>query len=194
MMTAKYCPRNEIKKLEMELWELKVKGTDLASYTQHFQELALMYGRMFLEESDKIEKYIDGLPDMIHGSTENKRKFEDSSRNNQNQQQKDKRRNTGRAYAARPSEKREYGRSLPKCSNKSQPLISFELLWRQSQPSKCFWEWRGIANMAFIQLGGVSRVDEMILARERSGLREKYGTIVQVVTGFWGGKEDFLGE
>ncbi|GKA14355.1 putative reverse transcriptase domain-containing protein [Tanacetum coccineum] len=42
MMTAKYCPRNEIKKLEMEIWELTVKGTDLASYTQRFQELALI--------------------------------------------------------------------------------------------------------------------------------------------------------
>ncbi|GKD94785.1 hypothetical protein Tco_1374622, partial [Tanacetum coccineum] len=31
------------------------------------------------------------------------------------------------------------------------------------------WEWRGIANMDFIQLGGSSRVGEMILARERSG-------------------------
>nr|GEV24808.1 hypothetical protein [Tanacetum cinerariifolium] len=39
-----------------------------ANYTQRFQELALMCGRMFLEESDKIEKYVDGLPDMIHGS------------------------------------------------------------------------------------------------------------------------------
>ncbi|GJX36213.1 putative reverse transcriptase domain-containing protein, partial [Tanacetum coccineum] len=68
MMTAKYYPRNEIKKLEMEIWELKVKGTDLASYTQRFQELALMCGRMFPEESDKIEKYVGGLPDMIHGS------------------------------------------------------------------------------------------------------------------------------
>ncbi|GKE49426.1 reverse transcriptase domain-containing protein, partial [Tanacetum coccineum] len=36
MMTAKYCPRNEIKKLEIEIWNLKVKGTDLASYTQRF--------------------------------------------------------------------------------------------------------------------------------------------------------------
>ncbi|GJV47683.1 hypothetical protein Tco_1437895 [Tanacetum coccineum] len=27
------------------------------------------------------------------------------------------------------------------------------------------WEWRGIANMAFIQVGGKSREDEMILAR-----------------------------
>nr|GFB36418.1 hypothetical protein [Tanacetum cinerariifolium] len=68
MITDKYCPRNEIRKLEMELWDLKVKGTDLASYTQRFQELALLYGRMFSEEADKIEKYVRGLPDMIHGS------------------------------------------------------------------------------------------------------------------------------
>nr|GEZ42361.1 reverse transcriptase domain-containing protein [Tanacetum cinerariifolium] len=68
MMTDKYCPRNEIRKLEMELWELKVKGTDMASYTQRFQELALLCGRMFAEEADKIEKYVRGLPDMIYGS------------------------------------------------------------------------------------------------------------------------------
>nr|GEW03250.1 putative reverse transcriptase domain-containing protein [Tanacetum cinerariifolium] len=68
MMTGKYCPRNEIRKLEMELWDLKVKGNDLASYTQRYQELALLCGRMFSEESNKIEKYIRGLPDMIHGS------------------------------------------------------------------------------------------------------------------------------
>nr|GEZ72758.1 hypothetical protein [Tanacetum cinerariifolium] len=68
MMTDKYCPQNEIRKLEMELWELKVKGTDLASYTQRFQELALLCGTMFSEEADKIEKYVGGLPDMIHGS------------------------------------------------------------------------------------------------------------------------------
>nr|GFC19222.1 reverse transcriptase domain-containing protein [Tanacetum cinerariifolium] len=55
-------------KLEMELWELKVKGTDLTSYTQRFQELALLCGRMFSEESDKVEKYVGGLPNMIHGS------------------------------------------------------------------------------------------------------------------------------
>nr|GFC41962.1 hypothetical protein [Tanacetum cinerariifolium] len=44
MMTAKYYPLNEIKKLEIEIYELKVK------------------------ESDRIEKYVGGLPDMIHGS------------------------------------------------------------------------------------------------------------------------------
>nr|GFB94058.1 hypothetical protein [Tanacetum cinerariifolium] len=45
-----------------------VKGTDLASYTQRFQELALLCERMFSKESGKVEKYVGGLPDMIHGS------------------------------------------------------------------------------------------------------------------------------
>ncbi|GJR34980.1 reverse transcriptase domain-containing protein [Tanacetum coccineum] len=67
-MADKYCPRAEIKKLEVEMWNLKVKGTDVVGYNQHFQELALMCVRMFPEESDKIEKYVGGLPDMIHGS------------------------------------------------------------------------------------------------------------------------------
>ncbi|GJX05828.1 hypothetical protein Tco_0193760 [Tanacetum coccineum] len=57
-----------IKKLEAELWNLKVKGIDVIGYNQRFQELALMCVRMFPEESDKIERYVGGLPDMIHGS------------------------------------------------------------------------------------------------------------------------------
>ncbi|GJX49396.1 reverse transcriptase domain-containing protein [Tanacetum coccineum] len=67
-MTDKYCPRNEMKKLEAELWNLKVKGTDVIGYNQRFQELALLCVRMFPEESDKIERYVGGLPDMIHGN------------------------------------------------------------------------------------------------------------------------------
>ncbi|GJY52911.1 putative reverse transcriptase domain-containing protein [Tanacetum coccineum] len=68
MMTVKYYPRGEIKKLKIKLWNLKVKGTDVASYTLHFQELTLMRGRMFPEESDEVKRYIGGLPDMIRGN------------------------------------------------------------------------------------------------------------------------------
>ncbi|GKD51626.1 putative reverse transcriptase domain-containing protein, partial [Tanacetum coccineum] len=68
MMTVKYYPRGEIKKFEIELWNLKVKGTDVASYTLRFQELALMCGRMFHEESEKVKKYVGGLPNMIWGN------------------------------------------------------------------------------------------------------------------------------
>nr|GFC71292.1 hypothetical protein [Tanacetum cinerariifolium] len=87
MMTAKYCPRSEVNK------------------------------RMFPEESDEIERYVGGLPEMIRGNVmfyepksmqkaiesaneqmdqkiigianrqaENKRKFDNNSRNQQNQQ------------------------------------------------------------------------------------------------------------
>ncbi|GKE13967.1 hypothetical protein Tco_1421544, partial [Tanacetum coccineum] len=47
---------------------MKLKGTDVIGYNQRFQELALLCVRMFPEESDKIERYIGGLPDMIHGN------------------------------------------------------------------------------------------------------------------------------
>ncbi|GJT91063.1 putative reverse transcriptase domain-containing protein [Tanacetum coccineum] len=120
-MTDKYCSRNEMKKLEAEL--------------------------MFPEETDKIERYVGGFPDMIHGNiiaskpktmqeavemttelmdkkvstiaerqAKNKRKFENPSRNNQNQQQQNKRQNTCRAYTAGTGEKKPYGGSKPLCA------------------------------------------------------------------------------
>nr|GEV90375.1 hypothetical protein [Tanacetum cinerariifolium] len=55
-MIDKYCPRGEIKKLEFEMWNMKVKVTDVVSYNQRFQELALMCATVFPEESDKIER------------------------------------------------------------------------------------------------------------------------------------------
>nr|GFA72189.1 hypothetical protein [Tanacetum cinerariifolium] len=66
-MTDKYCPRGEMKKLESELLNLRVKSNDVVSYNQHFQEMALCV-RMFPEESDKIERYGDGFLDVIHES------------------------------------------------------------------------------------------------------------------------------
>ncbi|GKB87212.1 putative reverse transcriptase domain-containing protein [Tanacetum coccineum] len=104
MMTTKYCPRSEIKK-------------------------------MFLEESDEVEKYYGGLLDMIQGSVmaskpkimqdaikfatelmdqkihtfadrqaKNKRKLDDNSRNNQTQQQPYK-----RSPAANANNQRNFG-------------------------------------------------------------------------------------
>nr|GEY11031.1 reverse transcriptase domain-containing protein [Tanacetum cinerariifolium] len=67
-MNDKYCPKGEMKKLKSELWNLRIKSNDVVSYNQCFQELALLYVRMFPEESDKIERYVGGLPDVIHES------------------------------------------------------------------------------------------------------------------------------
>ncbi|GJT91495.1 reverse transcriptase domain-containing protein [Tanacetum coccineum] len=67
-LTDKYCPKGEIKKLEIELWNLRVRGNDVAAYTQRFQELALMCTKFLADETEKVDKYISGLPDNIHGN------------------------------------------------------------------------------------------------------------------------------
>ncbi|GJX38762.1 putative reverse transcriptase domain-containing protein [Tanacetum coccineum] len=110
MRTDKYCPRGEIKKLEIEMWNLKVKGTDVVSYTQRFQELALLCGRMFPETSDEVCT-------IAECQAKNKRKFEDNSRSNQNQQKPFKKHNVAQAYTAGPREKKPYEGSKPLCPN-----------------------------------------------------------------------------
>ncbi|GJU35920.1 putative reverse transcriptase domain-containing protein [Tanacetum coccineum] len=68
IMTEVYCPRNEIHKIETELWNLTVKGNDLTAYNQRFQELTMLCTKMVPKEEDKVEKYIGGLPDNIQGN------------------------------------------------------------------------------------------------------------------------------
>ncbi|GJU03087.1 putative reverse transcriptase domain-containing protein [Tanacetum coccineum] len=108
-MTDKYCSQGEIKKLKIELWNLKFVAN----------------------ETKKIDKYISGLPDNIYGSvkssrpktldetielandfmdqklhtyaerqTNNKRKADDSSRNNHGHQQQPFKRGSGNTNVA----------------------------------------------------------------------------------------------
>ncbi|GJT28283.1 putative reverse transcriptase domain-containing protein [Tanacetum coccineum] len=67
-MTDKYCPQGEIKKLEIELWNLKVKGNDVPAYTERFQELTLICTKFVANETEKVDKYLSGLPDNIYGT------------------------------------------------------------------------------------------------------------------------------
>nr|GEU85703.1 ribonuclease H-like domain-containing protein [Tanacetum cinerariifolium] len=67
-LTDKYCPKGEIKKLDIELRNLNVKGNDVGGYTQRFQELALMCTKLLSNETEKVDKYISGLSDNIHGN------------------------------------------------------------------------------------------------------------------------------
>nr|GEV60049.1 hypothetical protein [Tanacetum cinerariifolium] len=121
MITNKYCPKGEIQKLESEYWNLKVKGLDLLNYNQRFQELALMCDRMFPEESAK--EAIEFATEMMdkkmlthaEHQAEHKRKFDDTSRNNQNQQQPFKRNNVAWVYTVGPGDKKPYGGTKPLC-------------------------------------------------------------------------------
>nr|GEU54969.1 putative reverse transcriptase domain-containing protein [Tanacetum cinerariifolium] len=56
LMTDVYCSRNEVQKMEIQLWNLTVKGNDLTTYTQRFQELILLYTRLVLDEKDRVER------------------------------------------------------------------------------------------------------------------------------------------
>ncbi|GJV83534.1 putative reverse transcriptase domain-containing protein [Tanacetum coccineum] len=176
-MTDKYCPQGEIQKLEIKLWNLKVKENDVLTYTERFQELTLICTKFVANETEKVDKYISGLPDNIDGNvvrgeicdigsdwehslfigklflfehffwlslhtktldetiklandlmdqklrtyaerqTDNKRKADDSSRNNHgHQQQPFKRQNVAKVYNMGSGEKKPYGGSLPKGS------------------------------------------------------------------------------
>nr|GFA87586.1 hypothetical protein [Tanacetum cinerariifolium] len=65
-MTDKYCPLGEVKKLEIELWNLKVRDNDIPAYTNRFQELALICTKFVSNETRKVDKYISELPDNIY--------------------------------------------------------------------------------------------------------------------------------
>ncbi|GKC32974.1 putative reverse transcriptase domain-containing protein [Tanacetum coccineum] len=67
LMTAKFCPIEELQRIEHELWNLKVKEYNIVVYTQRFNELALMYPRMVDPESVKVDAYIKGFTDNIKG-------------------------------------------------------------------------------------------------------------------------------
>ncbi|GJT21106.1 putative reverse transcriptase domain-containing protein [Tanacetum coccineum] len=67
MMTAEFCPIEEVQRMEHELWNLKVKEYNIVAYTHRFNELALMCPRMVELERVKVDAYIRGLTDNIKG-------------------------------------------------------------------------------------------------------------------------------
>ncbi|GKD20108.1 putative reverse transcriptase domain-containing protein [Tanacetum coccineum] len=132
--------------LKLNYGIFKVWGNDVAAYTQRFQELALMCTKFLTDETAKIDKYIGGLPDNIHGNVMSTRpktldfaielandlmdqklrtyaerqndnkRKADDSSRNHHQQQHHKKQNVARAYTAGPGEKKVYTRDLPLCT------------------------------------------------------------------------------
>nr|GEU54833.1 putative reverse transcriptase domain-containing protein [Tanacetum cinerariifolium] len=145
-MTDKYCPQGKIKKLEIKLWNLKVKENNVSAYTERFQELTLICTKFVADETEKIDKYVSGLPDNIYESVKaskpktldetielandlmdqklrtyaerqsnNKRKADESFRNNHgHQQQTPKMKNVARVYNMGTGKKKSYNGNLPK--------------------------------------------------------------------------------
>ncbi|GKE11123.1 reverse transcriptase domain-containing protein [Tanacetum coccineum] len=63
-----YCPRNEVKKIEDEFYNLTVKGNDIKTYIRRFQELAILCPTMVPNSEKLMEVFIGGLPRSIEGN------------------------------------------------------------------------------------------------------------------------------
>ncbi|GJX99477.1 reverse transcriptase domain-containing protein [Tanacetum coccineum] len=68
LLTNKYCPRTEVKKMEDEFYNLAVKGNDLKTYIRRFQELAVLCPNMVPNVEKLMEVFISGLPRSIEGN------------------------------------------------------------------------------------------------------------------------------
>ncbi|GKF65318.1 reverse transcriptase domain-containing protein, partial [Tanacetum coccineum] len=68
LLTDKYCPRTEVKKMEDEFYNLVVKGNDLNTYIRRFQELAVLCPNMVPNAEKLVEVFINGLPRSIVGN------------------------------------------------------------------------------------------------------------------------------
>ncbi|GKE70302.1 reverse transcriptase domain-containing protein, partial [Tanacetum coccineum] len=68
LLTNKYCPRTEVKKMEDEFYNLDVKGNDLKTYIRRFQELAVLCLNMVPNTEKLMEVFISGLPRSIKGN------------------------------------------------------------------------------------------------------------------------------
>ncbi|GJV21340.1 reverse transcriptase domain-containing protein [Tanacetum coccineum] len=133
LLTNKYCPQTEIRKMEGELYNLIVKGNDLKPYVRRFQELTVLCPNMVPNNDKLLEAFIGGLPRSIEGNVtaskpqtlEEAINISQSSRSNNNyrntnnrynnRQQQNRRQETGRAYAVTPSENGRYAGDLPLC-------------------------------------------------------------------------------
>ncbi|GJV71451.1 hypothetical protein Tco_1491446 [Tanacetum coccineum] len=120
MMTDKYCPRGEIKKIETEMkfrrdrQELKLISVACRYDTRSVSIKAENDASRLSSLQTELMKRVSTIAER---QAENKRKFENTSRNNQNkQQQQNKRQNTGQAYTAGNSDRKSYARPKPLCS------------------------------------------------------------------------------
>nr|GFB36283.1 hypothetical protein [Tanacetum cinerariifolium] len=134
----------EVKKLEIELWNLKVRDNNIPAYTNRFQVLALICTKFVSNKTKKVDKYISGLPDNIYGNVKSSKpktldetielandlmdqklrtyaeRKSDSKRKvndiSRNNQQPFNKQNVAKAYNLGSAEKKTYEGNAPKCT------------------------------------------------------------------------------
>nr|GEW62150.1 hypothetical protein [Tanacetum cinerariifolium] len=118
MMTKNYCPRSEIKKLELNESDKVEKYT--GGLPDSIQRSVMAFKPKMLQEAIELTRSLMDQKLLTYDArqAENKRKMDNNSRNNHAQQLPYKRLNVACAcaYADGPGEKREYDGTLPLCN------------------------------------------------------------------------------
>nr|GFA71021.1 reverse transcriptase domain-containing protein [Tanacetum cinerariifolium] len=69
MMLEEFCLDEKVQRMEDELRSMKLRDTNISTYTQRFHELVLLYPEAVPTKMKKVEAYIKGLPENIKGET-----------------------------------------------------------------------------------------------------------------------------
>ncbi|GJT64149.1 reverse transcriptase domain-containing protein [Tanacetum coccineum] len=106
LLTNKYCPRTEVRKMEDELYNLIIKENDLKPYVRRFQELTVICANMVPNTKKLLEAFIGELPRSIEGSvTASKpQTLEEAINIAQRLMGQNRRQEAVKAYAATPAE------------------------------------------------------------------------------------------
>nr|GEY92068.1 reverse transcriptase domain-containing protein [Tanacetum cinerariifolium] len=125
-MTDKYCSQGEVKKLEIELWNLKFVANDTKKIDKYISRHPNnFFGYVKSSKPKSLDETIElanvfmdqKLCTYAERQTNNKRKADDLSRNNHGpQQQHAKRQNVTKVYNMGSGEKKPYGGNFPKCT------------------------------------------------------------------------------
>ncbi|GJV62041.1 reverse transcriptase domain-containing protein [Tanacetum coccineum] len=129
LLTNKYCPRTEIRKMEEELYNLSVKGNDLKPYVRRFQELTTLCPNMVPNNEKLLEAFIGGLPRSIKGNvTASKpQTLEEAINIAQRLMDQNRRQETGSAYTVTSSENSRMGHLSKNCRSKKPATGSNQL-------------------------------------------------------------------
>nr|GEZ46104.1 reverse transcriptase domain-containing protein [Tanacetum cinerariifolium] len=118
LLTNKYYPRSEVKKMEDEFYNLVTKRNDLKTYVRRFQELEVLCPNMVPNTEKFMEVVIGGLPKSIEGNVTalKPQTLEEAINITQRLIDQNRRQETVKTYVATPTENKRLATKWIICS------------------------------------------------------------------------------
>nr|GEW99426.1 putative reverse transcriptase domain-containing protein [Tanacetum cinerariifolium] len=118
MMTDKFCPTEEVQKLEDELRHLKLRDMNIATYTERFNELALLCPDVVPnEKKKKIQAKNERIAEGLKRKWENNNQGNNNNNNSHNRAQNARANQTEIAPKCNRCRRCHFDQCPPKCEN-----------------------------------------------------------------------------